>query len=397
MRKNASPTKLEEIIRQFPSIAFPEYQREPTVWDRRAKQRLIDSIMRHFDIASIYFYRNEDNTFDCIDGRQRLNAVMSFLGDNPSDEDNLFPFVQINDIYEDSEHPYESLEGKTFRDITLMAQADPAQPDVVIAKQFIEEFKRYEVVIVELKQSAEQTEFNLQFTRLNLGQIINSGEKLHAMLGELRDECFENGGLGRHPFLNATSISTRRYAREQTAAQILAHIFAVSADVPDFARTRHLDLQRLFKENLTLAPDKKVLVDRTRTLLDLLSGAFNEQGVLRNRAMTVSIVLLAWTLGISTAQQANQLFAFVSEFVRRLQWQAAKMKTLAVHPAYHRLIEFQRHLTQASVEKPAVRARAAILQEEFNHWLQHGDLMEDAAYRQATGRNPVEESREAGR
>ena len=46
---------------------------------------------------------------------------------------------------------------------------------------------------------------------------------------------------------------------------------------------------------------------------------------------------------------------FLEEFLGRLRWQVEK--GLDVDPEYRYLIDFQRHVTQASVEKPAVDAR----------------------------------------
>ena len=43
------------------SIDFPEYQREPNVWNLYKKQRLIDSILRGFDIAPIYVFKKGEN------------------------------------------------------------------------------------------------------------------------------------------------------------------------------------------------------------------------------------------------------------------------------------------------------------------------------------------------
>src|SRR5439155_21084962 len=99
---------------RFARINFPEYQREPNVWSRTAKQRLIDSITREFDIASIYLYRSEDDSLDCVDGRQRLGAIMAFLGKNHDDEDNAFEYKRMNEIYEDQERPFAEVEEKRY-------------------------------------------------------------------------------------------------------------------------------------------------------------------------------------------------------------------------------------------------------------------------------------------
>ena len=74
MRKSNNRWTIEELRDKRHLVEFPEYQREPTVWSLEKKRRLIDSILRGFDIASIYFFKKEDGTYDCIDGRQRISA-----------------------------------------------------------------------------------------------------------------------------------------------------------------------------------------------------------------------------------------------------------------------------------------------------------------------------------
>src|SRR5256885_13190738 len=102
MIKTTEQWTLQDLSRRYASINFPEYQREPNVWSRGAKQSLIDAITRQFDIASICLYEDEEGSLDCIDGRQRLGAIMAFLGNNPDDEDNDFEYKRMNEIYEDA-------------------------------------------------------------------------------------------------------------------------------------------------------------------------------------------------------------------------------------------------------------------------------------------------------
>ena len=80
MRKKTSLWKILDLMNQINQIDFPEYQREPTIWRRAAKQRLVDSLVRNFDISAIYLYRHEDGHWDCVDGRQRISAIRSFFG-----------------------------------------------------------------------------------------------------------------------------------------------------------------------------------------------------------------------------------------------------------------------------------------------------------------------------
>ena len=54
-----------------------------------------------------------------------------------------------------------------------------------------------------------------------------------------------------------------------------------------------------------------------------------------------------------------------------------------VDGSYRYLLEFQKHLTQASVEKLAVNARAECLGNAFDYWCEEdGDLPGDDEYRQ---------------
>ena len=128
---------------------------------------------------------------DCVDGRQRIGAIMSFLGENHKDQDNGFEFKILNELYSDKEHPYKQIENKTYKDI-LEISASKENPE---ACKFVVSIDNYVLTIVKLSDCKEYNEYNLQFARLNLGTIINSGEKLHAMVGDLRDECFNNLGI----------------------------------------------------------------------------------------------------------------------------------------------------------------------------------------------------------
>jgi len=388
MRKLTSTWTVEDLEKSYAAIEFPEYQREPSVWSRPAKQRLLDSMLRQFDIASLYIYDNQDGSFDCIDGRQRIGAIMSFLGKNVEDEDNGFSLKAQNEIYPDDESPFTALDGLSYENILGLKGSEDSLAEA--AEQLLAMLKEYRLTIVTLSESNRPEEFNLQFTRLNLGTIINSGEKLHAMVGEMRDVCFGDEGLGQHPFLESVRIPTRRYSKEQVAAQIVAQVFSRN-ETGALTRTRHFDLQRLFKEHTKLAPPEREWIKRIRKTMDLLGSAFEGHAILRNKAITVSTVLLAAKLGISTQDAAKRFEVFMEEFLCRLRWQIGM--GLDVSKSYRYLTDFQRHVTQASVEKPAVTAREVLLEEEFDLWTRKGELKGDAEYRKLTTRNPAEDCR----
>ncbi len=371
MKKEVKAWTIKTLRGKYPQIDFPEYQREPNLWSLVEKQRLIDSIIRRFDIASLYLYQHDDGSIDCVDGRQRIGTMMAFLGENPLDTYPNFKFRHLNEVYDDTP-PFQSLEGKSFEEIKQLQENSQDET----AEEFVNSLLDYQLTVIMLSESKESAEFNLQFTRLNLGTIISSGEKLHAMVGELRDVCFNE--IGKHPFLEGTNIPTRRFAREQVAAQILAQVFSLSSS-NGHMRTRHFDLQGLFKRNNRLSEKQRELVTEISKILDLLDGPFGQVNILRNRAITVSVVLLAWKSKIKSPSEASDLADFVQEFVHRLKWQIGK--GLSIDPEYHYLTEFQRNITQASAESSSVEARATMLEEGLTRWREIRELRGDSDWK----------------
>ena len=389
MEKRTEHWTVEQLRGYFLDINFPEYQREPTVWTRGAKQRLIDSMLRQFDIASLYFYQNPDKSLDCIDGRQRINAIMSFLGENTTDQDDGFPLRILNEIYEEDGEPFGSLSGMSFKEIEQAA----ANRGGRVAKTAQQMLLGYEVTCVLLSQVARPEEFNLQFTRLNLGAIINAGEKMHAMVGAMRNLCFDDERIGKHPFLNIVRIPIRRYAKEQVAAQVVAQVFSKKKS-GKFTRSRHFDLQRFLKKHAVLTQIEQEWIRAIASTFDVLvRGLAGSEVFLRNRAVTVSTVLLAWEREMYNKPTELDSYArFLEAFLSRLRWQVGK--ELDVDPEYRYLIDFQRHVTQASVEKPAVEARSRTMTEQFERWLKEKKLRGDDEFGERTGMEPDQACRQ---
>jgi hypothetical protein len=266
-----------------------------------------------------------------------------------------------NEVAEDEDPELRELEGKSFE------QLDPARQNAIL---------EYDVIAVVLSGSRAPEEFNLQFLRLNMGTLINAGEKLHAMVGVMRDLLFDSERLGRHPFLAWVGVPTRRYARELIAAQLMLQVSA-KARTDDFARARHFDLQRYLK----LYDDREdPYVDQvTQTLSALEPHAADLGPKLGNRAICVSVVLAAWELGIREDESLAAEYAeFVDVFLDRLAEQVERMKAFNIDHRFDYLVEFQRHLTQAAVERPAVTYRHQTLIAEFKTWSETGQLSGDA-------------------
>ena len=380
MQRDSTPLSIRDLQGSFVDIEFPEYQREPDIWSREQKQRLIDSILRRFDIASVYFYCREDGTLECIDGRQRLNAIMSFLARNPKDErDNGFSLNIENEISQGLATDFDRLNGHTFEQIEDYA-ANESSELYDLASRAREAILEYPITTVNLSEATDSEEFNLQFLRLNLGTLINAGEKLHAMVGGMRDVVFADDGIGKHAFFDCVRIPTRRYAKELTAAQVLLQMFSIS-ELEEFSRARHVELQRFLKQHEDLDPSHS-LVQEARATLDAMSdGVANAADYLRNRAVTVSLILLAWQRSVASGElEVDRFWDFASTFMERLGTQVERMKSFNVDAEYQHLVEFQRHLIQAAVERPALTRRHEILSRSLDQWLRNGRLEGDLEY-----------------
>lgn len=60
----------------------PGFQRQ-SVWAERDRAKLVDSILRNYPLPAIFLYKREENghlVFDVIDGKQRIESILMFIG-----------------------------------------------------------------------------------------------------------------------------------------------------------------------------------------------------------------------------------------------------------------------------------------------------------------------------
>lgn len=370
MEKSNDYWTIKDLFEKRQQIEFPEYQREANVWNLEKKQRLIDSILRGIDIASIYLFQKEKDSYDCVDGNQRINAILSYLNENPTDkEDNGFHVTMRNEIFEDSE---------------IFANVNDKRFDK-LPGEYAAKFWNYKISTVIIEKVENDEELNLFFLRLQLGQILNAGEKLHAMIGKMRDFIFSDIGL--HRFFEGISIPYRRYAREQVAAQITLNYFS-KREKGAYHTTRYIDLQEFFKGKSKFNKHDKDLTNELKLKLDKISDHFKETlGLITNRAIAVSVFLfISEMIDQGKEKEIKKFERFFIKLVKTLKWQVSK----GVHmdEVYHYLLDFQTYVTQATGEKYAVQRRYDFLDREFSYYKSNKVLKGDTEYLKATGRKP---------
>ncbi len=327
-----------------------DYQREK-IWSRKNQEDLLDSILQNIDIPKLYLAKTRDvESFDyeCIDGKQRMNTLLSFYKPDEGDESPLtvrvagdkFTYKQLQ-----KEHPKLSEKIDAFA-LTLVIYA------VIDDDDFI----------------------RLIFRRLQLGVRLNSGELLNSLTGAIRDFVFKEMGKDA-PFLRHTNLSEKRYSRQFTLAQICINSFSRNVE-GHFVRARFDDLEDFFKDNYSLDKQDENLV-RIRKTLSLLDRGFGTDAqAISSRAIAVTAYLFVEELLLR--KKSTQIKQFARFFVTLLTEIKDDLVRLTNYekPKNRLVLEtFQKHVTQASVEPSAIRRRHEFVEKAFKHYLKTGELL----------------------
>ncbi len=85
LQYEAFPNTIENILNLYRNDHLnlsPGFQRN-SVWTERDRAKLIDSIVRNYPLPSIFLYRRQKNgeiVYDVIDGKQRIESILMFIG-----------------------------------------------------------------------------------------------------------------------------------------------------------------------------------------------------------------------------------------------------------------------------------------------------------------------------
>ena len=295
MKREVVEKSIEEIYKLRNNINFPEYQREPKLWSLKDKQLLIDSIIKDIDIPKLYFHPVSENEFEVIDGQQRLWALWEYI---------------------DNEYTCE-IDGKFLK-----------------FKELRDDIKRkilgYKLQITYIKDVSEAYLREL-FLRLQLGLLLVTGEKLHAMAGDMRDFIFKT--MMHNDFIEHIALRKQRFAKQTLCAQICINSFS-KASLNTYARTRYDDLRYFFKQyEKPLGNDRSFFQERTKFImhvLNILNESYNLKAKeLKNRSFILSIYLFAEE--VVEESDKSEIEEIMTKFVKfsiklwqRLKEEAAK-------------------------------------------------------------------------
>ncbi len=221
--------ELVELRKYNFMAANPEYQRG-AVWTRDQQMKLIDSVMRGYQLPIIYLHDitltvagKTQERYEIIDGQQRINAMYYFVEGayplyNVEDEKAKFPaFLKIYEC------PWG---GKNFQGMSTDLQAELLDTKLPVA--FI--------------KTDDINEVRDLFVRLQSGFPLNSQEKRDSYPGEFTDFILELGGKPDIPKYPGHSFFQKvlkmkpgqdRGKTRQLAAQISVLLFERFRNSPD--------------------------------------------------------------------------------------------------------------------------------------------------------------------
>jgi hypothetical protein len=321
-----------------------DYQREK-IWSREAQELLIDSIHRNIDIPKMYLARvtgNENFDYECIDGKQRMATLLNFFKPEQAGDKPLTLRVG------GERYTYKQLR----KEVPQLAQK-------------IEDYELSFVIYPEIEDEQFLREI---FRRLQLGVRLNSGELLKSHMGAIRDFVYKEMGKDP-PFLRNTNLSEKRFSRQFTLAQICINSFS-RRETGEFVRARYDDLRDFFEDKYKLGQADENLV-RIREVLKIMDKDFGDDAQsISSRAVAVSAYL--FVEGLYLQRKTRVVAEFVKFYAKLLDEIRNNLKLLAGfrEPTNRTILEdFQKYISQASVEPYAIRRRNVFLEKAFQHYL----------------------------
>jgi hypothetical protein len=321
-----------------------DYQREK-IWSREFQERLIDSIIQNIDIPKLYLAKIKGKgnfDYECIDGKQRMATFLNFF--KPEDSSDSPLTVRLAG----EKYTYKQLR----EELPSLAR----------------KIDDYELTFVIYPQTDDEKFLREIFRRLQLGVRLNSGELLKSHMGTIRDFVYAEMGKDP-PFLRKTRLSEKRFSRQFTLAQICINSFSRHLS-GDFVRARYDDLEDFFKDNSNLDEDDENL-NRIRAVLKVMEKNFAQRAEsISSRAVAVSAYLFCEQLYAQKRQSQIEEFA---RFYEKLLYEIKenlKLLTRFKLPTNGTILEeFQKYISQASVESYAVKRRHLFLENAFKYFL----------------------------
>lgn len=164
-----STSDLFRMIQEGELNLQPDYQRK-FVWNKKTMSKFIESLLLSIPIPTIFLSENPDDTYEVIDGQQRLTTIFAFMKSKLEEtyEENLhYKLKSIEVLSLTGLETLREYNNKTYNDLESNIQRkfnNVSLPVVIIKKDSTEDIK-YDI-----------------FSRINSGSVkLNNQELLNVM------------------------------------------------------------------------------------------------------------------------------------------------------------------------------------------------------------------------
>lgn len=243
----------------------PDFQRGE-VWDRKRRQRLIDTLLREWYVPAVHIVEEEDGSEVVLDGQQRIAAIRDFFDNKLKVDGNIEPLdPKIQDLH-----------GLTFSKLPVRVQRS---------------LERFVMQVITLTEY-DPEEPNELFFRLNQSYNLTPPEKRNALHGESRDEVkalvrrlTDSGLLSRE----AIGFSNGRLAYDDIVART-----CVAVDLDNLRKHINNTTVEDYYRRLAFKPDT---IGRVETAAHMLQGQIDSAMTpikFNKGSLQTWLVYLAW-------------------------------------------------------------------------------------------------------
>ncbi|WP_289046386.1 DUF262 domain-containing protein [uncultured Olleya sp.] len=217
---NTYDISVKELVSMFNDKLIdvaPEYQRQFR-WKDDRQSNLIESIFLGIPIPSLFMATNRDNSWELIDGVQRLSSIIRFCGDDNAREKLNKTDSHLEPLKLKKLKKLSSFNNKTFKDLPRTIQLD---------------FLLKPMKVTTLSDKSDMSvRFDL-FERLNTGGVSLTDQEIRS--------CIYRGGfndfvkrLTEYPNFKKTVVLTKSMESDGTREEFVLRFFAFLNNYENF-------------------------------------------------------------------------------------------------------------------------------------------------------------------
>lgn len=344
------PKKNSNILRllfEIDIIEFnPDYQRNGDIWSLDKRQLLIDSILNDYDIPKLYFhvlsYEKKNKTgkeFAIIDGRQRIETIISFVNGD---------FSLAKDF-------------KYLRDVKVKAGGFYYKDLAEIYPKLKMSFDSFDLPIINVETDTDEL-IDDMFLRLNEAVPLNAAEKRNAIGGPLVNSIKK---IAKNIFFEQKiKFTNNRYQYLEVSIRLLfiEHFMSSEGKIYD---TKKLFLDALvekYKSDVKL--NVKLVEENVLLILSKMSEVFADADPLLGSQGIITIYYLIFR-EIYIEKKLKEITRI--DFLN-FKNEVKKNKELAeldIREANYDLIDFDRMSVQGTNDASSIKERFRIMSEYF--------------------------------